>query len=374
MGWVEIRGDDVLVNTRLNRLGRSTRDLLDVVERADPSASARGGAGFAGLRGTCGRTGVTRLGIIGAGIMGERLLRAAQGHGRVQISGVWDPVDATVHRLVAALPGTPVGRSAAEVIAGCDCVYVASPPATHLLHARAALAAGKALFCEKPLATDMVDATAFLADAATARAAVNFPFASSAAVERLAGWLAHAVAGTPEQVAIVVGFATWPRGWQHGAASWLDGPAQGGFTREVVSHFLFLARRLFGPLALRSATARFPQAERSERSVEASLVAGTIPMSLVGAVGGTTADDSNSFTIEGSAGAIRLRDWAFAERWVAGEWQGDPDVTPHAVARPLVLQRQLDGVGQMTLGQPHGLATLGEAYDVQAVVEAVLRR
>ncbi len=28
---------------------------------------------------------------------------------------------------------------------------------------------------------------------------------------------------------------------------WLAGPEQGGFTREVLSHFVFLAQRLFGP-------------------------------------------------------------------------------------------------------------------------------
>ena len=319
---------------------------------------------------------MVRLGIIGAGIMGERLLRAAQaypsgGHPNVQISGVWDPAEATLARLAAELPGTLPAASAAEVIAGCDCVYVASPPATHLQHARAALAAGRALFCEKPLATDVVDAAAFLAEAAGARAAVNFPFASSPAVERLGAWLPDL--GAPEQVAIAVAFATWPRGWQHAAASWLDGPAQGGFTREVVSHFLFLARRLLGPLGLVSATAQFPDPGRSERAIEARLLAGGLPISLTGSVGTTAADDSNSFTLTSPAGAIRLRDWAFAERLDGGTWQGDPQAIPHAEARPLVLQRQLDGVARMTRGEPHGLATLAEAFEVQTLVEAILQ-
>ena len=315
-------------------------------------------------------TDTIRLGVIGAGIMGERLLRAAQGHASVTVSGVWDPAGAALDRLAGELPGLPVVASAAEVIAGCDCVYVASPPATHLQHARAALAAGRALFCEKPLATDVADGAAFLAEAAGARAAVNFPFASSPAVERLASWLPGI--GVPERAEIAVAFATWPRGWQHGAASWLDAPAQGGFTREVVSHFLFLARRLLGPLALVKATTRFPEAGRSERSVEATTRAGALTVGLAGSVGTTSADDSNSFTLTGPGGAIRLRDWAFAER-LEGTWQGDPQAMPHAQARPLVLQRQLDGVARMTRGEAHGLATLAEAFEVQSVVEAILQ-
>ena len=315
-------------------------------------------------------TDTVHLGIIGAGIMGERLLRAAQGHPSVTVSGVWDPADAALARLAADFPDLPISQSAEAVIAGCDCVYVASPPATHLLHARAALAANRALFCEKPLATDVADASAFLAEAESARAAVNFPFASSPAVATLGAWLEE-LSVPPEQAAIEVAFATWPRGWQHAAVSWLDGPAEGGFTREVVSHFLFLARRLLGPLTLHRAEARFPDAGRSERSIAATLQAGATPVTLTGAVGRTTAEDSNSFTVTTAAGAVRLRDWAFAERQDGG-WQADPAAIPHVQARPLVLQRQLDGVAQMTRGEPNALATVREAYEVQTVVESII--
>ena len=306
-----------------------------------------------------------KLGIIGAGIMGERLVRAAHGQPGVTITGIWDPAASALARLDA--PALP---SAAAVIAAADCVYIASPPATHLPHARAALASGKAVFCEKPLAVDMADAERFTADASSARVAVNFPFASSLAVEQLGRWLAGS---EPEAVTIAADFATWPRGWQHAAATWLDGPAQGGFTREVVSHFLFLARRLFGPLRLLEASCHIPDPARSERAVTARLHAGIVPVTLTGAVGSTTEDDRNSFTVTGSSGAVRLRNWATAERLGPGGWQPDPAAIPHEQARPLVLQRQLDAVARMTHGEPHRLATVAEAFEVQTVVEAILR-
>ena len=325
-------------------------------------------------------TGTVRLGIIGAGIMGERLLRAAAGQDRVQVAGLWDPAPEAVARLGAELPGTPFLRSAAAVIEAADCVYVASPPATHLPHARAALKAGKALFCEKPLAVDVADAGRFLREAHAlpgaggARAAVNFPCASSPTVERLGEWLAGGAIGQVESLAIAADFARWPRGWQHAAAGWLDGPAQGGFTREVVSHFLFLARRLFGPLVLLQARALFPEAGRSERAIEARLTAGGLPLSLTGSVGRVAEDEANSFIATGASGAVRLRNWALAERRdTAGTWQGDPSAMPHERARPLTLQRQLDGVARMTRGEAHHLATLEEAYEVQSIVEAILR-
>ena len=318
------------------------------------------------------------IGVIGAGIMGERMLRAAidPAQTSVRVGKVWDPSAAARARIAAALP-VQIADSAEALIAGSDCVYIASPPASHLAHASAALAAGKAIFCEKPLATDLAAATAFAATAKGARAAVNFPMATSFSAERIAAWLTQGAIGTPQSLAIEVAFRLWPRPWQHGAASWLDGRAEGGFTREVVSHFLFLTRRLAGPLRLLESTASFPEDGRSERAITARLSAGAIEATLTGGVGTTEKDDHNIWTligdqIAGKGGAIRLRDWAIAERLTDGVWTPDGDAMPNERARPLVLQRQLAAVAAMTRGQPHPLATLQEAFDVQRVVEAIL--
>lgn len=310
------------------------------------------------------------VGIIGAGIMGERLLRAALEHAGdvVHISGVWDQDPAALARI-----GTLAhhAASADAVIDGAECVYVATPPATHLGYARAAVAAGKAVFLEKPLAVDLDDAGRFLAGLGTARVAVNFPFASSLAVETLRGWI-KSMPAAPRGFAIEVGFATWPRPWQQGAAPWLDGVAEGGFTREVVSHFLFLSRRLLGQLYLRSSQAEYGVDGGSERRVTARLDAGGLPGRLDGAVGTTAKDDHNLWTLN-SVGAMRLRDWSIAERQRPdGSWAADPDALPNERMRPLVLRRQLEQVARMVRSEPHQLATVAEAFDVQQVVEAIL--
>lgn len=314
------------------------------------------------------------LGIIGAGIMGERLLRAALDHAgeHVAIVGIWDPAPSALARIAAALPDVPRAADPAGLIAASDCVYVASPPSSHLAHARAALAAGRRVFCEKPLSADLADSRAFVAKAG-GRGAVNFPFASSLAVDRLRDWIAAGAIGAPRSLSIEVAFRVWPRPWQADAAGWLDGRAEGGFTREVVSHFLFLARRLLGPLGGWAGEAAFPVAGRSERAVDGVLRAGAVPVALRGRVGGTNSDDSNLWTLEGDAGAVRLRDWSIAERRGAdGVWTPDPDAIANERARPLVLKRQLGGVAAMTRGRPHQLATFQEALDVQEIVETIL--
>lgn len=314
------------------------------------------------------------LGIVGAGIMGERLLGAAlsQAGDIIRVAGIWDPSPDAMARIAAAFPDVPRLADAAAVIAASDCLYVASPPAFHLGHARAALARGKTVFGEKPLAVDVADARAFVAEAGS-RGAVNFPFASSFAVAALQRWIAEGAVGARPRIAVEVAFATWPRSWQQDAAGWLDARPQGGFTREVVSHFLFLSRRLGGSLGGLRATADFPETGRSERRIAATLMAGDVPVTLAGSVGTTEKDDHNVWTMEGEKGAVRLCDWSIAERRLPdGTWQRDPDALPNEKVRPLVLRRQIEGVVRLTRGEPFHLATLAEALEVQETVEAIL--
>jgi len=312
-----------------------------------------------------------RLSIIGLGIMGERLMRAALNHPGTEVVAVWDPAPNAVARLAAITPHIPMSTSATQAIGAGQAVYVASPPASHIAHGRAVLEAGRSLFLEKPLASDLVVARAFVAEARGQRAAVNFPMASSPATAQLRAWLPDI--GAVRDISIVVAFAAWPRAWQSAAASWLAQRAEGGFTREVVSHFLFLAQRIGGPLALLEARADFPEGGGSETSIWARLTAGDIPVALDGAVGTTEAEDHNLFIVTGERGSVRLRDWSFAERLGAdGLWHPAPDALPNPQMRPLTLARQLDKLAALTNGARVDLASLEEALAVQEAVEAIL--
>ncbi len=306
------------------------------------------------------------LGIIGVGIMGERLLRAAQAGRDLQVTGVWDIDPAAVSRT-----GAPAAGSAGALIAGADCIYIATPPRAHLGYARAALAAGKAVLLEKPLAVDTTDASRFVAEAAGARIAVNYPFATSPAADDLRAWLAQGAIGTPRGLSIEARFREWPRPWQR-AAGWLAQREEGGFTREVLSHWLFLARRLFGQLQLRTSAAEYPVGDGAERRVGARFSAGGLPGRIMGEVGGTSHDEELRFTIRG-IGALQLRNWSILERSRPdGSWAAHPDALTPDQRRSQGLARQLAGVADMIAGRPHRLATLSEAFDVQDAVEAIL--
>lgn len=316
------------------------------------------------------------LGIVGFGVMGERLVRMAFPHPEMRLAGVWDPSPEAVARLSAAAPGVPMLSGAEAVIAACDVLYVAAPPAAHIPLARAALAAGRAVLLEKPLATGLAEAEAFVAEAeaAGARAAVNFPMASSPAVAQLDRWRQEGTVGAPRRLEIATDFGRWPRGWQNDAAGWLARRAEGGFTREVVSHFLFLTRRQLGPLALQSARVTYPAGDGAETAIEAELTAGGVPVSLRGSVGRIAEDEANSWTLTGEAGAIRLRNWSLAEQLEKdGEWRQAAGALSNDAMRPMVLRGQLEKLAALARGDQHSLASLREALEVQQVVEAVLR-
>lgn len=312
-----------------------------------------------------------KLGIIGLGIMGERLMRAALAHGATEVVAVWDPSPDAVARLASITPELHLSASAADVIAASEAVYVASPPASHIAHGQAVLSAGRALFLEKPLASELAAARDFVAASQGQRAAVNFPMASSPSIQQLREWLPGI--GPIHRIDITAGFAKWPRGWQQGAASWLSQRAEGGFTREVVSHFLYLTQRLVGPLTLHEAKATYPAGTGSEIAIAARLMAGMVPVTISGGVGTTLADDHNIIRIQGAHAAMRLRDWSFAERLSAdGTWHPAHDALPNERMRPVTLARQLDKLAALTRGETVDLATLAEALSVQDIVEGIL--
>jgi len=312
-----------------------------------------------------------RLGIIGLGIMGERLMRAALAHGATDVVAVWDPSADALARLAGITPTLTMAASAEAVIAASEAVYVASPPSSHIAHGQGVLSAGRALFLEKPLASDVNAARDFVASAKGQRAAVNFPMASSPAIAQLRQWLPNI--GNIYRIDITAAFATWPRGWQTGASSWLSQRAEGGFTREVVSHFLFLAQRLVGPLTLHEARTTYPPGTGSELAIAARLNAGLVPVTISGGVGTTLAEDHNIIRIQGAKAAIRLRDWSFAERLSPdGTWHPAHDALPNERMRPMTLAHQLDKLATLTRGGTVDLATLEEALSIQEIVEGIL--
>lgn len=314
-----------------------------------------------------------RMAIIGLGIMGRRMLANALAHPRFEISGLWDPSPVSVAKTRELMPTAPVASDAASAMAGADVVYLACPPGPRKAYALAAAAAGQGVFMEKPLGTDEAESRDLVARLGTGclGAVVNFTQASSRGFEELRRAMNANETGELVGIDIVVGYPAWPRAWQI-EADWLRLRAEGGYTREVISHFLFLAGRFLGPLRLCTASPRYPaDPALCELDMLARLeTADGRPVNVLGTTGGQQ-PDRQEVTVKATRVSYQFREFYQLWRSSGGPWVEAIDWT-NEDPRTSALQRQLTEVDQWLQGAPHQLATAEEALEVQRLIEGML--
>ena len=181
----------------------------------------------------------TRVALVGLGVMGQRMLANMTKYGGFDPAWGWDPSADACDAARAIHPGIEIATDPMAMIAAetTDLVYIATPPDNHAEYAVAAAAAGKPIYCEKPLGTDVEDSRQLVEtmEAAGARTIVNFSLASAPAANAIADALKSGEIGSVESVDIHLHFCRWPRDWQAPAA-WLSEREQGGFVRETFSH------------------------------------------------------------------------------------------------------------------------------------------
>jgi len=315
-----------------------------------------------------------QMAIIGLGIMGRRMLENATQHPAFEVSGVWDPDAAAVDKTRAILPTARVAPSAQAAMAGADVVYLACPPGPRKAYALQAAAAGQGVFMEKPLGTDNAQSRDLVAQLRQARlpGVVNFTQAASRGFEELRRAIAAGETGELLGIDIVVNYPAWPRAWQKDA-DWLRLRHEGGYTREVISHFLFLAGRFLGPLRLEHALPRYPQDPAlCELDMLARLfTADGRPVTVMATTGGQQ-PDRQEVTVRGSRMNHQFREFYQLWRSDGGPWQEALDWRTED-PRTSALQRQLSEVEKWLHGQAHLLATAEEALAVQELVEAMLQ-
>lgn len=313
-----------------------------------------------------------KVAIIGLGIMGRRMLAHMRLHPAFSPEFLWDPSAGACRTALAEAPEAAVSRSAEAAIAGADLVYLACPPAPRKAYALAAARAGKAVFLEKPLGVDVAESRDLVANLAATGvpAAVNFTQAASQALAETTDAARSGAMGKLLGVDIVVTYAAWPRAWQRDA-DWLRFRAEGGYTREVISHFVFFAERLLGPTRLVHARPTYPDDPAlCETHVLARLEAADgAAVSILGAVGGAQ-PDRQELTVKGTLQSHRISEFyrhAISDGGPFAASRPDP-----ADPRAEVLRRQLDELEKCLRGAPHLLATTAEALSVQEKIEGIL--
>jgi predicted dehydrogenase len=315
---------------------------------------------------------LTKVAIIGLGIMGRRMLANMRVHPAFTPTLVWDPSPEACRATLAEAPEVVVAPSAEAAIAGADLVYLACPPVPRKAYALSAAGAGKAVFLEKPLGIDVTASRDLVArlQAAGVPAAVNFTQAAGQALADTTQAARSGKMGKLQGVDIIVTYAAWPRAWQRDA-DWLRFRAEGGYVREVISHFVFFAERILGPTRLVHARPDYPDDPAlCETHILARLEAADgAAVSIFGAVGGAQ-PDRQEVTVKGTLQSHRISEFyrhAISDGDAFAASRPDP-----ADPRAESLGRQLDELEKCLRGKPHLLATPAEALSVQEKVEGML--
>ncbi|MDQ2662115.1 MAG: Gfo/Idh/MocA family oxidoreductase [Actinomycetota bacterium] len=177
-----------------------------------------------------------RIGIVGAGIMGEKVAVAAAALDGVTITAVADLDAARADALAATYDATSHPDLAALLAAGTtDAIYLGLPHHLHADACVAALDAGIHVLIDKPLCNTRDEADAILAarDRSTAIAMVGFSYRFRAEWMRAQEWIASGRIGTVRLVADTIVEA------QSRTPAWYWQAESGGGVLQLQSHHCF---------------------------------------------------------------------------------------------------------------------------------------
>ena len=312
-----------------------------------------------------------RVGIIGLGTVGARFVEQFNHHTDFDLVAAWDP-DAAACATHAA--DVKIVADAASVVSAADAVYIAVPPLFHGTYVEQCVNARVAIFCEKPLGINVQESRRLvdLVDSSGLPAGVNFVFSAAPSAVELQRRVASGEIGQIVRGDLRLHFAEWPRAW-HAKAQWLRLRDQGGWVREVASHFVFIAQRMLGPLSMDTSMITYldgPTGTLCETDALARMTGSKAPLVMIGTSEGA-GPDMNDLTIRGTAGSLRIWDWYRLQHATKGEWN-DVLGTDRAQLGADAYAAQLDELSKLLDGTPSNIATFAESLAVQVLVEAML--
>ena len=182
-----------------------------------------------------------KVGMIGAGYMGSQHARILASDERVRVEAIYDLAPARAS-LCAKECGAQTVESVERLIEMVDAVFITTPNTRHVEAALSAISAERHVFCEKPLATSLVEARRILETSRHSRGLFQIGHNRRfAPVYQAAKKLIEQAGLSPHSA-----HSKMNRG-ELLKPDWVGDPAvTGGFLYETTIHMLDLLRWLFG--------------------------------------------------------------------------------------------------------------------------------
>ncbi len=312
---------------------------------------------------------VYNVGIIGVGIVGERLVKVFNQHSRFRIIQITDKNQERLQEISKSYGLTAVDHYH-EILSNplVDLVYLAVPPKLHHAIGLEIIEAEKAFFCEKPLANSTKEARELYTKAYGKGIinALHFPLVYTRAVKKAENLIKENYLGKLKRVELTGYFPEWPRHWQHNP--WIDTREQGGFTREVFTHYIQLIEMFYGKIFDINSKIAYPRdQELSERELIATGCLTNGVNVLINGLCDVGREDFLSLTLFGEKGVIALRNWR--NIWIA---QKDEILKQLPPEDDHPTEKLVDELANALDGNPAKLVTFKEGYETHAVIEELL--
>lgn len=309
-----------------------------------------------------------KIGIIGAGAAAERIINASMNHSDIKIHGVYDK---DTDRLMQISRNYWLdGYSSYEKILEdpeIDIIYLATPPKFHYPLGVDIFKSDKHFICEKPLANSNreVQKMLSLANVEDRLYAMNFPIIYGPAYKKIKELLDDGYIGKLRRIEFQAYFPEWPRSWQQN--SWIKSRNQGGFTREVVTHYVQLMQRLFGDIKNIESYVKYPDdPELSEKSLLAKADIDGVEV-LFNCLADVGISEDLNFNIIGSKGAISLKNWE--ELWLSRK---DSRIKKIKLKKNDSLVNLLDNIHRGVIGEECDIVDFKEGAKTHYVIEKLL--
>jgi predicted dehydrogenase len=313
------------------------------------------------------------VGIIGLGIMGRSMLANMAEHDRFRVVCGWDPKAESTDSAKEQHPPINIlqGPEAAITHAEVDLVYIAAPPLNHKEYVEKTTAAGKTVYCEKPLGVDIAESRKLVADVARSgiAAIINFNLATARDATIVKEQLVAGQLGPVAGINMNLHVSQWPRDFQV-SAGWLKGRQQGGYCREVFSHWIYFTRRLLGDGSLKHADTHYPaDGTVSETFVQAELDFGGVPVYLSGISGGA-GPVGVEYTLWAGRKSFRLSSGGSLQFSDGSAWSDEPIPLQEKDRKDTL--RGLDAVVRVLEGDKKAMPGMADGLAVQELVEGIL--
>ncbi len=307
-----------------------------------------------------------RVGVIGLGAIGERLIQGFNANKQTVVTAVVDMDKERATKMAEKLGRINWYDNHKDMLAKeeLDLVYVAVPPKFHHAVTMAVIEKGIHVLCEKPLANSVEEAKEMFEKAEQAGIihAMNFPLNYSNPANTFDRMIKEGYIGNLRKLELSMNFPNWPRLWQQN--DWVAGREQGGFVLEVGVHFIQLTQRIFGSIAYLNSWLELPEdTSKCETGVIATLELEDGTPILINGMSQIAGTERIAYTAYGTDGTLSLVDWGKLEGGKLGE-----EILPIEMEKEETTTL-IDHLVAAIAGKESQLYTFKGGYEAQVILE-----